>query len=43
MFIFSNTNRDIVVQVPSGSTTYNKLSTLSIKDGMPSNVTLSTY
>ena len=41
--IFYNTSKPITVEVPAGSTTYTNISKLTISDGMPSNVTLSTF
>ena len=42
-YIFYNTTNAINVLVPSGSTTYTTFSGLTTSNGMPSNVTLSTY
>ena len=41
--IFTNTTKSITVQVPSGSTTYTTINNLTASNGMPSNVTLTTY
>ena len=42
-YIFTNTTKSITVQVPSGSTTYTTINNLTTSNGMPSNVTLTTY
>ena len=42
-YIFHNTSKAIIVEVPAGSTTYTKISALTTSNGMPSNVTLITY
>lgn len=41
--IFLNTSEVITVEVISTTTTYNTISSLTISDGMPNNVILSTY
>lgn len=41
--IFDGTTKNITVQVPSGSTTYTKLNALTTSNGMPANVTLTTF
>ena len=41
--IFRGTTKNITVQVPSGSTTYTKLNALTTSNGMPANVTLTTF
>lgn len=43
MFIFSDTSKQITVEVPDGSTTYNTLNRLTSSNGKPNNVTISTY
>ena len=42
-YIFTNTTKSITVQVPSDSTTYTTINNLTTSNGMPSNVTLTTY
>ena len=42
-YVFGNTSKPITVEVPGGSTTYTNISALTTTNGMPSNVTLSTF